>query len=376
MHILQFKNKRHEAKEAFRTARDNYYSTISTKLQDPACTPKTFWKLVKSVYNNNQQSNIPSLLDNGNLYTKDTDKAEILNNYFVSQTILPPATLPLPNFHYLTDARLDRIIVTPLIVKKILLSLNTSKAVGPDQIGNRILKECAESLSEPLCNLFQSSLDQGIFPTCWKDAMVTAIFKKIDRLIKTNYRPISLLCCMSKVLEKIVFNQVYPFLILHHLLSDVNSGFKPNDSAINRLLAILESIHKGFDESKDSIFISLDISKAFDRVWHEGLIFKLKQNGISGSLLAWFQSYLTNRRQKVVIAGSSSSYKPVQAGVPQGSILGPLLFLIYSNDMTSGLRSDVHQFADDINLVQTFSDPVKAVNDLNHDLDQLHLWAE
>ena len=128
---------------------------------------------------------------------------------------------------------------------------------------------------------------------------------------------------MSKVLEKNVFNHVFPYLILHQLFSEDNSGFKPNDSAINRILAILENVYRGFDDSKDSIFISLDISKAFDRVWHEGLLFKLKQLGITGSLHAWFASYLSNRRQKVVISGSGSSFKHTHAGVPQGSILGP-----------------------------------------------------
>ena len=255
-HIQLFKTKRHEAKIAFRTAKQNYYSNISDNLLDPDCTPKTFWKLVKGVYNTNNQSTIPTLIDNGIQYTDDTEKAELLNNYFISQTILPTSNIPLPPMHYLTHARLDRIAVTPLMVKKILLSLNTNKAVGPDHIGNYILKKCAESLCEPLAILFQSSLDQGVFPTCWKDAQVSAIFKQIDRQIKTNYRPISLLSCMSKVLEKIVFNHVYPFFILNHLLTEDNSGFRPNDSATNRLLSILENIHKGFDDHMDSIYLS------------------------------------------------------------------------------------------------------------------------
>ena len=180
---------------------------------------------------------------------------------------------------------------------------------------------------------------------------------------------------MSKVLEKIVYIHVYPFLVLHGLLLDTNSGFRPNDSSINRILAILDNIYQGFDEHMDSIFVSLDISKAFDRVWHEGLLFKLKQNGITGSLHAWFASYLSQRRQKVVIAGRSSTYQPIHAGVPQGSILGPLLFLIYVNDMTLGLKSQAHQFADDTNLVFTFDNPQDASNIINHDLDLLYRWS-
>ena len=207
IHIQQFKTKRQEAKEALRTAKNNYYSTISDNLLSPDCTPKTFWKLVKGVYNPTNQSTIPTLIDNGTQYTNDTDKAEILNNHFIAQSVMPNSNAQLPPMHYLTHARLDRIAVTPLMVKKILQSLNVNKAVGIDHIGNRILKECAESLSEPLSILFQSSLDQGIFPTSWKDAQVSAIFKQIDRQIKTNYRPISLLSCMSKVLKKTVFDR-------------------------------------------------------------------------------------------------------------------------------------------------------------------------
>ena len=331
--------------------------------------------MVKSVFNNNKHASIPTLVDNGIHYTHDTDKAELLNNYFVSQSVLPASDVALPPFYYLTPARLDQIAVTPEAVKKILLSLDTSKAVGPDQIGNRILKECAESLCILLSILFKKSLDEGIFPDLWKEAVVTAIFKKIDRQVKSNYRPISLLSCISKVLEKIVFNTLYSFLILNNLLSETNSGFKPNDSAIARLLAILESIYQGLDDHKDSIFVSLDISKAFDRVWHEGLIFKLKQNGVCGNLLSWFSSYLHNRSQRVVTGGCSSSSQQLHAGVPQGSILGPLLFLLYVNDMTTGLSSDVHQFADDTNLLEIKDSSDEAVATLNHDLELLNQWA-
>ena len=148
-----------------------------------------------------------------------------------------------------------------------------------------------------------------------------------------------------------------------------------NDSAINRILAILETVYKGFDEYSDSLFISLDISKAFDRVWHEGLIYKLKQNGIEGKLLKWFSSYLGNRKQKVVIGGSSSTFKPVQAGVPQGSILGPLLFLIYVNDMTNDLEANIHQFADDTNLLYTYKNFDQVAIIANRDLKKLSEWA-
>ena len=136
----------------------------------------------------------------------------------------------------------------------------------------------------------------------------------------------------------------------------------------------LENVYRGLDDHQESIFVSLDISKAFDRVWHEGLIHKLKQNGICGPLLAWFTSYLTNRRQRVVISGQTSTYQNLYAGVPQGSILGPFLFLVYVSDMTKDLKTQIHQFADDINILETFTDPVVAVSNINHDLNLLYHW--
>ena len=376
INIDNYKQARHEAKAAFRLARKNYYKNISDKLANADTTPKYFWKLVKEVYNNNTNSSIPPLLDNGILYTDDKEKAEILNDYFVAQSILPPSENNLPVFTYLTCARLDRIEITPENVKKLLLSVNINKAVGPDKIHNRILKECAESLHKPLAELFQNSLNVGIFPETWKEAAVSSIFKKIDRQIKSNYRPISLLACISKIFEKLVFDKFYNYLIENNLLNANNSGFKPNDSAQNRLLAILETVYAGFDNHQDSIFISLDISKAFDRVWHKGLLFKLKQYGITGNLLLWFNSYLSHRCQRVVVGGKTSSIKYLKAGVPQGSILGPLLFILYINDMTTNLKSNVHQFADDTNLLLTVENPTSAIEILNHDLSLLKSWAD
>ena len=218
-------------------------------------------------------------------------------------------------------------------------------------------------------------MNSGYFPSSWKEAMVTAIFKKNDRQDKTNYRPISLLSCMSKVFERIVFNFLYDYLVKNGLLNEHNSGFRKNDSTVNRLLALLDSIYKGLEEHKDIILILLDISKAFDKVWHPGLLYKLKQLGIKGTLYKWIESYLTNRVQRVVVGGQSSSYRATHAGVPQGSILGPLLFLIFINDMTVNLKLECHQYADDTTLVHKFIKANQASVTINTELDKLSLWA-
>ena len=288
--IHRYREKRKEAKNTFAESKRAYYTNLSHKIMDPNTTSKTYWKLVKSVYGNKQHVCIPPLLEDGALINSDVDKANLLNSYFTSQTIPPQSNIPLPDFEYLTQARLDNIVINPSIVKKVLQNLDPSKASGPDEIGNRVLKLCADSLCNPLSLIFNKSLELGIFPDQWKEALVTAIFKKADRQLKVNYRPISLLCCLSKVFERIVFNDLYEYLTVNGLLTSCNSGFRKNDSTINRLLALLNSIHKGLESHKDVILILLDISKAFDKVWHPGLMFKLKQLGKTGNLYSWFES--------------------------------------------------------------------------------------
>ena len=205
-------------------------------------------------------------MEDGNVITSDKEKADLLNGYFANQTRPPRNNIPLPPLSLITDAKLQDITINPTIVKKVLENLNPNKANEPDGISNRILKECASSLSGPLSIIFNKSLLLGVFPNTWKDGIVSSIFKKGDRQSKVNYRPISLLSCTSKVFERIVFNEMYQYFVSNNLLNACNSGFKKNDSTVNRLLAMLDSIYRGLEERKDVILILLDISKAFDKV--------------------------------------------------------------------------------------------------------------
>ena len=165
-----------------------------------------------------------------------------------------------------------------------------------------------------------------MYPNYWKSSHVIPIHKKDDPKNKSNYRPISLLCNISKIFERLVHQKLYSFLQHNTLLSSNNSDFYSGDSTINQLTSITLKIYKAIDKGKDIRVVFLDMSKASDKVWNKGIVHKLKCKGVSGSLLRWFECYLEGRRQRVVIDGSFSDYQPVKAGVPQGSILGPLLF--------------------------------------------------
>ena len=211
----------------------------------------------------------------------------------------------------------------------------------------------------------------------WKLANVIPIFKKGDKQSIVNYRPISLLPICGKIFEKIIFNNLYSYLNVNNLITRNQSGFRPGDSTTNQLLFLVDEIHQGFEDPKllEVRAVFLDISKAFDKVWHDGLIFKLKQNGISGRLLQLFDNYLLNRKQRVVLNGSHSEYSVIESGVLQGSVLGPLLFLIYINDLERNIKSNINFFADDTSLFSTVKSPVISAEDSNHDLAIIHQWA-
>ena len=268
------------------------------------------------------------MLDDDRVISDDGDKCALFNSFFSSHSRIntPSTDDHLPNFTYATDHRIDLISTTPFDVFKILNGLNTSKASGPDGISNRVLRECALSLSDPLSRLFNLSFSLGVFPSSWKNANVIPIYKKEDRQSVKNYRPVSLLSNISKVMERIVHNALYSYCSKYKLLTEKNSGFKANDSTTNQLLFITNKIINALDDNKNACMVFLDITKAFDRVWHKGLLFKLKQFGVKGPFYQWCDSYLTNRSQRVVINGCESQLVNIDAGVPQGSILGPLFF--------------------------------------------------
>ena len=221
--------------------------------------------------------------------------------------------------------------------------------------------------------LFQASLNQGKIPTVWKNANVSPIFKKGDRHKTANYRPISLTSIICKVLEHIIHSQVIHHLDNHGLLTDKQFGFRKKHSCETQLLLTVNDLAVGLREKEQIDAILLDFSKAFDKVPHERLLLKLHHIGVRGLLLAWIRDFLTGRTQQVTIEGKVSSSSCVTSGVPQGTVLGPLLFLVFINDMPDVVKSNIRLFADDALLYRSIHS-IDDVITLQNDLDSLQSW--
>ena len=186
----------------------------------------------------------------------------------------------------------------------------------------------------------------------------------------TNYRTVSLLPICGKVFEKINFNSLFVYLNNNNLLNSKQPGFRPGDSCVNQLISIIHDIYKAFDAnpSLEARGVFLDLSKAFDKVWHDGLLYKLRCMGIWGEYLGLINSFLSDRFQRVLLNGQTSKWSQIKAGVPQGSVLGPLLFLIYINDLPERLTSNVKFFADDTSIFSVVCDSSSSSLSLNEDL--------
>ena len=230
-----------------------------------------------------------------------------------------------------------------------------------------IYKLCEKSITIPLKLIFEESLKFGVFPEIWKKANVVPGHKKDDETLVKNYRPISLLPIFGKIFERVIYNSIFNYFNGNKLFTPSQSGFLPGDSCIAQLLSIIHEIQTASDENPagDVRGIFLDISKAFDKVWHEGLLYKLKTYGIDGQLLSLLENYLKNREQRVVLNGQTSEWRKIKSGVPQGSVLGPLLFLIYINDLPDGISSICKIFADDTSLFSKVIDINESANNLN-----------
>ena len=366
----RFTRCRNRLRSLTRRLRNEFERDIAGKVKQD---PKQFWKYANSRLKT--KARIGDLKDeDGNVATENKEKAEILNRYLSSVfTRENLGTVPPPTAY--NGPLLDDICVSEEDVRIRLSRLKTSSSPGPDGIHPRILKETASSVSVPLTNIFRRSLQSGTLPPDWKRGTVIPIFKKGDRKLTSNYRPISLTSIPCKVLESVIRDQVMAHLMFTGQLSANQHGFRPKRSCTSQLLEVIEDWTEALEQGKPIDSLYLDFRKAFDSVPHQRLLSKLRSCGITGCAFNWIRAFLTDRQQQVVVGGSESPWSPVSSGVPQGSVLGPLLFLIFINDMPTVVSSTIKMFADDTKVYRPLGSDDDHEN-LQRDLDAITEWSD
>ena len=325
---------------------------------------------------------IPSLTDStSQTAISGAQKADMLNNFF-SQCFnhaFPPLSSEGEQLNLTDNDCPGHLLCNKDIVLDLLLSLDTSKASGPDGISAKMLKNTATSIYRSVTKIFNQSISTGQVPSGWKSSLVVPVPKTSDHLQNpNNYRPISLLSILSKVLEKHIYSLIVNFLAEHHLLSDAQWDFLPGRSTVSALLSTVHHWFELLEDGKEVCAVFLDFKKAFDSVPHIPLLEKLQRIGLDAHLIMWIKNYLTPRMQSVAVDGATLNPMPVLSGVPQGSVLGPLLFLIYINDITTISLSTLSQcilYADDVLLYRpiTCSYDVRAIK---FDIEEVEQWAD
>ena len=258
-------------------------------------------------------------------------------------------------------------------VKLIINQLNISKASGPNGVPTKILQMISNEVSTPLGKIINISITTGCHPEKLKLVNAIPIFKKGSRLMVSNYRPISLLSNLNKIFEKIIYKRIYNFIEIDECLYPLQFRFRAKHSTTHALINITEKIRSALDQDKFASGIFVDLQKAFDTVNHEILLDKLNYYGFRGIINQWFRSYLQGRKQRVCVNGFVSKVKTIQHGVPQGCVLGPILFLL--NGLNKYIKySDTFHFADDTNLLNISKDYKTLQNNVNRDLRSLNEW--
>ena len=363
-----------------RAKEDSLRRSLSTgSLRD-----KQWWTKLKNAAGNRTQPEIPLVVDSdGREWATSSEKAEAFARFFskkcsVAGPDLVEADLPDPAPSEAPPLRTIRF--RPQAVRRLLARLDVSKATGPDGISARVLKECAHELAEPLSKLFALCFRSGVQPRMWKTANVVPIHKRSSRSTLKNYRPVSLLCIISKVMETLVNRHIVNYFEDHHLLTSHQFGFRRGLGTSDALQALQTAWASAVGCGGAARILAVDIAGAFDRVSHVGLLHKVRSLGIDGPLQRWLASYLDTRSLQCLVGGRTSSRYTTSAGVPQGSILGPTLFLAYVNDAPDVLAdgASLEAYADDTtlySLVTSQQTPTVAAQSLQVSVDRLHEWG-
>ena len=367
----------HHYKE-FSDCRKKIKMTIKTKMRadlndssNPNALTKKFWSYVKNTSNS---TSIPDSIHRDHVYAKSHEKqAEIFNTFFYDQFSTSSS------YKIDVDFENDLCVNFKFVensVRLILQGIDTNKSTGPDGISGCILKNCAYNLAKPLTILFDLSFSMGQLPNDWKIANVVPIHKKSDKSDVNNYRPISLTSLVVKVMEICIRDELYDKC--KHLISEKQHGFLPGRSCTTQMISFVDDITYSMNLRKDVDAVYFDFAKAFDSVNHDIILKKLKHvYNINGLLLNFIKACLQNRTQRVVVGGAQSKILPVNSGVPQGSILGPLLFVLFINDIHEHIseETNIALYADDTKIWRRICSYTDCVI-LNKDIASLKQWAK
>ena len=372
-HWQMYRMKRNEVANQMKRAKRNYFNTLNSADQ------KAFWKAAKFV---KKETRIPFLRNcNGDIISDDEEKAAILNNFFSQcfNTSIP--VLSDDDMSTFVDNDADEhaeLLCTEEEVLDMLRNLDTSKAAGPDGISATMLKATAESIAKGITALFNKSIESGKVPKEWKISAVVPVPKGDNSSQPSNYRPISLLSILSKLLERHMHKMIYKHLESTVPLALQQWGFHPKRSTVSALLDVTNHWFQSLDKGKEICAVFFDLRKAFDSVPHRILLQKIRSTGINQQVSNWLFSYLHDRKQYVVLDGKESAPVPVLSGVPQGSVLGPLLFLLYINDATDeqlNCGSLTTLYADDMLLYREISCPDDYAK-IQSDINTLSTWVD
>ena len=369
----RFKQAKNQLRSLTRRLKRNFENEIA---RDAKTFPKKFWSYVKS--RTKTRSRIPILRrKDGTTASTPEEKAEALNEFFASVfTDERLENIPEESTEFLGNY-LRNFIISEEDVRKKLDKLNAGKTPGPDKWHPLLLKSVADLISLPLSILFQKSLNEGILPSQWLNACITAIHKKGEKGIPDNYRPVSMTSIICKLMESIVRDKLVEHMVTNKLFSEWQHGFVPLRDCMTNLLSCMERWTEFLESGGYVDVIYTDFAKAFDSVPHERLLKKLESVGVTGNMLAWIRSFLSNRSQCVRVDDDLSSWKPVKSGIPQGSVLGPILFVIFINDMPDMVHNLCQLFADDAKVYCSVDLRNEESNkSLQNDLNALVDWSE
>ena len=377
----KYKNKNEEGeREQYRNAR-NRYVQVRRKAQQGfeqrivencQSDPKMFYKFINGKLQ--RKETIDRVKVGDDIYEDINEIVEKLNEnfckVFTEETEFRRPMLP-------ETGRMKDLIITRSDIRKVVSNLEVNKAMGPDGVSGRLIKECQEQLLEPILDLVRTSINMGQVPVEWKRANVVPIYKSGCRMEPLNYRPVSLTSIVCKICEEVIKTKWCEFLEGEEILSEKQFGFRKGKSCVSNLLCFYSrvvDILQRRDGWVDCVY--LDLKKAFDKVPHNRLMWKLRNiGGIKGKLEEWMRNYLTEREMRTVVKGVKSEWRTVTSGVPQGSVLGPIMFLIYINDMPEGVRSYMNMFADDAKIMRRVTN-MEDCNMLQNDLDKIYEWSK